>query len=923
MKPLELTMAAFGSYRKETVVDFRLLGNSGLYLIAGDTGAGKTLIFDAITFALYGEASGDSRPSVLLRCATAQPEEKTYVKLLFDVGGKEYTVRRNLAYRRPAKKAGGSEWVEEKAYATLYRPDGTMVSGLKNVNPAIVDIIGVDRSQFTQIAMIAQGEFRELLSADTNKRLDIFRKIFKTDRYKQFQESLGVEARRMKGEVEALRASLRQYMAGIACNPAGEEAEATAQARAGEMLTPDVVALVERLIGADRQECDKVAAEIALQERQVATLNAQIGKAQERERTLKQMTEADKQAEQLSQRQSTLQAALLAARERKPEAETLKQQATALQTLLPDYETLDRVTAESQRLSQGINQLQESITQGQAQLARCKAQIEQEKAEQQQLAEAGMQKAEQEGRLAQTVERLENLKGLQGALTKLQQYCDGYRKQQALYQQTYAVLEQQQRHYEVLRKAYLDEQAGVMAATLQEGAPCPVCGSTHHPRKAELSSRAPTEAMVEQAEKQVEKTRQETARQSARAGEIKGIIDTETQHCREQVALLLGDTPLGEAPAKVQEAIVQGGQQRQELQRLIDQETQRMIRKRQLDEQLPKEEKKVESTAMLLAQSEQTLASQRATLASVEGQRKSLAERLPLPGKQLAEERIAALQQEAARIDQQAESAEKAYNECDKQVAELHKVIASCRELLAHAEELDANTLNVSLKQHETLLNELRRTHQSLVIRLDTNQKALENIRTKSAQTIQLEQRYAWMLALSQTANGDLVGKEKIKFETYMQIVYFDRFLHHANHRLSVMSGGQYELKRRTQVRNKGLQSGLDLNIIDHHSGTEREVDTLSGGEAFMASLSLALGLADEVQSTAGGVRIESLFIDEGFGTLDSDAQQLALRALNDLTTGNRLVGIISHVEYLAERIDKKILVRKDKDSGSYVTITT
>jgi len=174
---------------------------------------------------------------------------------------------------------------------------------------------------------------------------------------------------------------------------------------------------------------------------------------------------------------------------------------------------------------------------------------------------------------------------------------------------------------------------------------------------------------------------------------------------------------------------------------------------------------------------------------------------------------------------------------------------------------------------------------------------------------------------MAQTANGEIVGKEKIKFETYMQIVYFDRFLHHANNRLAVMSGGQYELTRRRAVRNRSFQTGLDLNIIDHQSGTEREVDTLSGGEAFMASLSLALGLADEVQSTAGGVRIESMFVDEGFGTLDSDAQQAALRALSDLTTGNRLVGIISHVEYLAERIDKKILVSKSSEAGSTVRI--
>ena len=921
MKPLLLKMAAFGSYRRETVVDFRLLGGSGLYLIAGDTGAGKTLIFDAITFALYGEASGDSRASSLLRCAYASPEEKTYAELLFSVGGKEYTVRRHLAYLRPAKRAGSAELVEEKADATLYRPDGTVVSGLKAVNPAVVDIMGVDRSQFTQIAMIAQGQFRELLSADTNRRLDIFRKIFKTDRYKQFQELLADEARRLRQELAASRELQHQLMASIAALPDSPRHEAVEQARNGAMLTADVLPLLEELLADDEAEAARVADELTRHEELLAALNTRIGKALERDRTARQLADAQGREGRLAAQLETLKAALATAQARKPEADRLKEQATALQTLLPDYEALERQRQERERLARDIEARQQALSRQQAEVARLQTQTEHDKAEQQTLAAAGTAKAELESRLAQGTERLKALQGLQGDLARLQQGCGAYRQERDQYQQAASLYTQRQQRHEALRRAFLDAQAGLMAVQLEEGIPCPVCGATHHPAKAALSHDAPTEAAVQQAADEAEASRRETERLSAKAGERKGAIDTLTAHCRNQIASLLGTIDIAAAPVATQEALGQQQAALNALQQQIAAETQRMARKALLDQQVPAAEKRLKELSDQLAEEEKTLASLRATLAGADSQLAALAAKLPLPTRQQATERIAALQQQAQAFVQQAEKAEKDYAECDKQTAEARKEAATCRELLAQAEVLDSAALGEEKRRLEAHTGELRRSREAVAIRLDSNRRTLNALRDKARQSGQAEERYRWLGAMAQTANGEIVGKEKIKFETYMQIVYFDRFLHHANNRLAVMSGGQYELTRRRAVRNRSFQTGLDLNIIDHQSGTEREVDTLSGGEAFMASLSLALGLADEVQSTAGGVRIESMFVDEGFGTLDSDAQQAALRALSDLTTGNRLVGIISHVEYLAERIDKKILVSKDKEAGSTIKI--
>lgn len=921
MKPLQLTMAAFGSYRHETTIDFRRLGSSGLYLIAGDTGAGKTLIFDAITYALYGEASGDSRASILLRCASASPDEPTYVLFHFSVGDKEYSVRRSLAYMRPAKRQGASGMVEEKGDAVLCRPDGTTVSGLKAVTPAVVEIIGVDRSQFTQIAMIAQGEFRALLAADTNKRLEIFRKIFKTDRYKGFQEALGLEARRLKGVLDSHRASLQQYMAGIACAPDDPLADQVGKARAGELLTDDAVALLEQLIDREEATSSETAKTLAQEEELLAVLNTRKGKALEREQTAKQLNEAQQQAAQRRQQLETLKAALATAQGRKPEAETLKQQATALQTLLPDYETLDRLQRETVQLEQSITHDQQALESGRQTQQTQSQSLQQEKAEQQTLADAGTQKAELEKQLTQTTDRQRQLQTLQTALAKLKNDCENYRQQQSRYQEAYGRYEQQQQCHEQLRKAFLDAQAGLMASALLDGQPCPVCGATHHPRKAVLGLQPPTQAAVDQADNDAKQLRRTAEQLSARVGELRGIIDTQTQHCNELLNNLLQPMPLSEAPAAVADALARTQEQFTSLNSQLSIQEQRLARKADLDRLIPLHEQQLATLTEQLSKTEQQLATRRATLDSGKQQLEQLASRLPLPSKPQALSRIQQLQQQAVTLEQTAQKAEQDYNQCDKQVAELQKVVDSCQTLLQQSEALDLAALRQEKSSREAHIAELRRAQQALAIRLNANRTTLENIRLKASESAQTESRYRPILALAQTANGDIPGKEKIKFETYMQIVYFDRFLHHANHRLAVMSGGQYELKRRTQARNRSFQSGLDLNIIDHHNGTERDVDTLSGGEAFMASLSLALGLADEVQQTAGGVRIESMFVDEGFGTLDSEAQQAALRALNDLTTGDRLVGIISHVEYLAERIDKKILVTKDRECGSTAVV--
>lgn len=240
---------------------------------------------------------------------------------------------------------------------------------------------------------------------------------------------------------------------------------------------------------------------------------------------------------------------------------------------------------------------------------------------------------------------------------------------------------------------------------------------------------------------------------------------------------------------------------------------------------------------------------------------------------------------------------------------------------LKDAEEIDVDTEKKRQTELTTEKADLTKAITVISSRLDRNGEALKNIRKGSGRLTEVETKWTWVKALSNTANGNIGGKEKIMLETYVQMTYFDRILARANTRFMIMSGGQYELKRRIEAENNRSQSGLELDVIDHYNGTERSVKTLSGGESFKASLSLALGLSDEIQSSAGGIRLDTMFVDEGFGSLDDESLQQAMRALYGLTEGNRLVGIISHVSELKEKIDKQIVVTKEKSGGSRAEI--
>lgn len=1095
MRPLKLTVSAFGPYAGKVVIPLEKLGQQGLYLITGDTGAGKTTIFDAITFALYGEPSGENRDPSMFRSKYALPETPTEVELVFSYGGNLYTVRRNPEYERPAKRGGGT--TVQRAEAELTLPDGRLITKAKEVTSAITQIIGLDRIQFSQIAMIAQGDFMKLLLADTKSRQEIFREIFKTRYYMVFQEKMKETSGALQRACEAARASVQQYIGDVLCREDDPLALQLEKAQAGQLPFQDTEDLVETLIAQDRGAEAQHQTVLDQLDEALQENAALLGKAEEMEKTQQKLEEARGRRAELLPRLEAVQTALEIERAKLPQREQLSRELATLEAELPRYQELAEKQAALSTLSGHVDQLTQ--TQNRQAQAR-QVQVEELDAWKQERDALGQTDAEREHLLRQQAQAETRKAALLSLERDMQSWLDCGRKLQAGLERRSALLRRQeslsaeltgakdvlqasreawaateglsaerqallhrqqqaenrqkalqaltgmledcaagkrdlvaaQQVYEAARaasqqagelyrrknQAFLDEQAGLLARSLVDGQPCPVCGSRHHPVPAPLSEEAPTEAELEEARQLSEAAQAKAQQASLAAGQANTALEERERQLLSQMAAYVESPSLPMARQQLESCAQAVSRELSGLhQDLLNLEAQ-LTRREELGQEIQRQESVVSDLTQQQENLRETLSQAEVAQSALEGQRNQLAEALRqqlqthLPGcvwedalgqiraaLQDAEEVLAHLTKQLGALDaklRRKQELETQIPQREQSLQELERSIAAAREEQAGAEsrkeeiqgqiqalqsqlhcpdtaaaqqrlsglkealqalvqaleeaEKAAAALGTELSGADAAVRELTRLLESgqavdvealqarsqalteqrtqeadaqklVHTRLAANETALNNMRAKAKDLKALEEKYTWVRALSNTVNGNLPGKEKVALETYIQMTFFDRILQRANLRLLVMSGGQYELKRRREAENNRSQSGLELDVIDHYNGTERSVKTLSGGESFKASLSLALGLSDEIQSSAGGIRLDTMFVDEGFGSLDEDSLQQAIRALTGLTEGNRLVGIISHVAELKEKIDKQIVVTKDKTGGSRVEI--
>ena len=919
MRPLNLIMSAFGPYAGEETIDFEKLGKSGLYLITGDTGAGKTTIFDAITFALYGEASGNNREASMLRSKYADPERPTFVTLTFSYAGKQYTVTRKPEYERPKKSGTGT--TKQAAEAELICPDGRRVTKQREVTAAIQNILGIDRNQFSQIAMIAQGDFLRLLLAETKDRQAIFREIFHTGYYQVFQDRLKDDVRELSRECENERRSIRQYISGMKCADDDLHAENVRKAQSGELPTEEVMELLDRLIGKDTERLEQSGDRLSGLDAELGILNAKLGRAEELEKAEQTLEKTRAELEKAAERQKTLDAAFDEAVARQPEADRFAAEAAALETLLPEYDAREKLLLERRNTELQLKAEKKALEKDSEALNTNTRQTEQLQAERKTLETAGAQReallrekdsVEAKGKqIADTLKTLDAAVRLKANLEEAQQKYLAAQKKYELTQQ----------RYDDMNRAFLSEQAGILAQTLREGEACPVCGATVHPHPAELSEAAPTEAQLKQAKREADQCRRTAEQVSSEAGSLLGQEEATRKELSRKAAELWPELPseqIREAAERERKTL---RERYAELSAAVTAEEKKLRRKAELEELIPQTEKEQQRLQESIQRCRERITACETKIRQWDELLQQAEEKLPFPSKEEANRELTRLKGAQQRIRETLTGAEEAQRRGKTVCTTLEGRATQLTEQLATAEKPDREALREESERLTKEKQELSRLNADLLLRLNANRTARSGILKQGAELEQLEKKLTWVKALSDTANGTVSGKERIMLETYVQTSFFDRMIARANTRFFIMSGGQYELKRREVADNLRSQSGLELSVIDHYNSTERSVKTLSGGESFKASLSLALGLSDEIQSSAGGIRLDTMFVDEGFGSLDEESLEQAMKAFSGLTESNRLVGIISHVSELKERIDRQIVVKKDRSGGSHAEI--
>ena len=929
MKPLKLTMSAFGSYAGKNVIDFTGQ-QQGIFLITGDTGAGKTTIFDAITYALYNQTSGGERNGNMMRSQYAQQETETYVELEFLYRGQTYRVRRNPDYKITKTLKNGKIREQKVPHSVeLTLPDGTVFPEKKNATDAkIIEILGLTADQFSQIVMIAQGDFLKLLYTKSDERKMIFSKLFRTDIYWKIQENLRRKSMEMDERIQENDRAFEQEKSRIILLPESEE------------LPLDE--LVERL----RERLKDALKEQNLRRANVEELNKKITKYEEINKLFVSLEKIRQTGKELEARQA----------ESKERRQQIENALKADKVLVAEQQNL-RQQQEVEQSAQAIAKMTETLANNQEMFETLKTQ--QQEAEAKQKREAAdiqkkmlaleqsfpsyeaLQNARSEEQQAKKVwedlgktseESFHKKKAGIAALKEQQKQQEQVVEQtKKNWEQTSLSASESAKHYEHMYEAFLKEQAGILAENLSAGCPCPVCGSTVHPDPAKLSDHAVTELEVEQAKK----TRAAAEEKRDMAYAAFEAEKTEKQKLAQAVEKEEADFVLAQTIAKQQRK--EAEQNYVSLQKIAEQ-----IREKLVYPSLAEAKKQYAAMQKALEAAEQEIERKRQKVSE-------LAEAMnTLKGQKLAEEEnqktakklAAKTEKEYAKLLEKSgfvseetyhlailpersrsklEREEKEYeSQCLRQQSE-QKLL---EKQVSGKTYTDTTELNEQLKAEKQALKEAEKTYMELHTAYENDRSVLQNCAVYLEKGKKLESEDQVIKSLSKTANGRLSGSAKIDFETYIQRQYFKQIIHEANKRLLTMSNHQFILKLKEEANTgRKTNEGLDLSVYSLVTDSERDVKTLSGGESFLAALAMALGLSDIVERSAGAIHPDMMFIDEGFGSLDAQSRQQAIEVLAELAGDSRMVGIISHVTELKEQIDRKLVVnRTDKGSRAVWT---
>ncbi len=1035
MKPTYLELSAFGPFAGQVILPLERIVSEGVFLVHGATGAGKTTIFDAVSFALFGNASGENRPTDTLRSDFAAEDSKTYVILEFTHGGQSYRIERSPAYRR--LKQRGEGYTDSKAEAVLTMPDGLKIVGYQMVTDKIEEILCVDWKQFKQISMIAQGEFLRLLTVESKERGEIFRKVFHTGELGRIGKELKEQMLKVKRFCEELDKSVAQYYSGI-----DNSADSVYKEQIEEFLvsrdvnkTAGFQEILMSLVASDNAEINREKEKLGSIEQKLTAFKVKEAKAaewQEKKKEyvrleeklpemliLEQKNKLDKQRLSLGKRASTAvrpqKEAYLAA---KAESEQLLASIAEKEQQMADLRNLEEQVELSYQKAQADKLKMEQLLVKMEQLrseVKLFNQVEelQEEYRQKEVAVSELLGAEakQKAVLAEKETRLKACRAKQDRLTEIYHSGRALEAEERELKQQLAELDSQAKrlenlakikeHYEQLTSkisellekkqqrnlelqqmeaAYTCEQAGMLAMDLEFGSPCPVCGSMEHPEPAKPAEGAVTKEELGRCKKEYLELGEEIERLGKEAASEKGTMELlleqlgirvdaaavqtvmeERTGYRERVQKKLSEVELQlDILVKEQEEGMQAREEASLLEEELGRERtalealQEKIRRIRMEQESMNQSVK---RSLLDASFETKEAAVEALTAAEEEHEKkksgiALAEENYQKWNNRKQSETAVLEQLTGQKLMRMQKEQTALEEYEKAIrlagfdneADFEKNVLPEEELQQLEDMVLENESSVIRfkERYKLLERELEKVEPEvgenfeeqitaltvekeqaadwitcLTTRMETNQRVYKNVETQLKVRADAQKEYSSISVLSDVANGEMAGKDRLPFEQYVQAFYFEQVIYEANLRLKKMSGGRYALKRRTEAENRRSVTGLDLEIMDYFTGKARSVKSLSGGESFKAALSLALGLSDVIQSYAGGIVVETMFVDEGFGSLDKDSLEQAVAILKELATDNRIVGIISHVEELKECIDKKILLKKSLHGSS------
>ncbi len=873
MKPRILTMQAFGPYAQKTVVDFTKLERDGLFLVCGATGAGKTTIFDAIVYALFGEASGgaERRSPDSFRSDYAAPETETYAELEFEHRGNVYTVRRSPEYLCPKKIGEGMKL--SKRTAALHLPDGKVLENIKEVNLKIQELIGLTHAQFAQTVMIAQGEFRKILTASSDVRKAIFQKLFDTVRYADFQDTLKTMESEEKAKISRIEQEILLTVRDLILPENADDSEILNNLRtepeyASKAVSPlKAICQKQRILletlSEDRKRCADA----------LEKVTKEADRARQQNKLLSDLTAAEAQAEKLDAQTGDMELA--------EEKLNLARHAAAL---LREYHAVETADQQLETAQSILKKHLEALPA-----------LEDAKQKAAEALEAAQQSAEKIPALQEQKQHAQHALDL---LRKSKMQRDQHRQAASLLaskSEAYRIAADAER---LCMDAYNAGQAGLLAETLQSGMPCPVCGSTEHPNPAAHSDHTPTDA-------ELTAVRQKTSDALAAFAKQKQTVEERQQALDALLAELR--TVCGEESPTEQALLDTAAQADQDITALNRALTQAQSRASRTERDFAAQKAAAEESASNYRRAKETAEQRRADYAdaltgSVFANEAAFLDAVMAPETQM-------------KLQNQVQTYLERKNTLRGQLENLHTQCTISEPLPLAEIEQDIR----ELREKHTSLDQAYRNAERIC---ETNEKVLERLKPLSDQRKEAVAFEKQLRGLYFTVSGQLTGKAKLSFEAYVQQFYFRHVVTAANERLRFLTNNTYSLRCRRSTDQKQVQTGLDLEVFDSGTGAWREVSSLSGGESFLASLALALGLSDVVQAQSGGIRLDAMFIDEGFGTLDENLLSLAMQMLSKLADGSRLIGVISHVAELREAIPSQIVISKT-ESGSTLTVRT